>query len=886
MWDTLLAGKKLIQKKQGQHELLGIGNAAEILCSNTNRCNFHVDSTSAADVAFGRAAIHSFSSLASAVRHRVMALEQKTEVNVSHVKGHSGHPWNEAVDRLAGAVRTGRIQPTNHTQFDPKKQHEWAWALQASGDVSDMPVQLNGMFVVEAPPLQPAVDFHLPTTSSPTEEAVGLNARFVSYNACSVHVPGRRQFLSKQFDQEQICAVGIQESQDRSPNDFRFDHWQVFRSAADKHGNFGCELWLNTKKTIIQGKEQQKGWDIQSAMVKVREPRLLIVTIAAGNAPFALVVMHAPSNHLGEEVQELWWSKTTKSVRQAVPINHHIVVLADANAQLLRPGDLVASRSNYNVSSPAEEFFLDWLQAEDLVIRTREDDEGRALFTWSHSTAADADEVQGGSCLDYIATSPEFASCGTSIDLSSFDTGRDKIDHLPVGIEFKTWISKSFHGLSKKKPRVDTDSINTPGWICASKLRCQFRKFLGKLMPPPMRRCLKNMAMLKLFPQQKKQPKKPFLDQEAIQLVRQRRLAQGWLKQLKAFRSFCQTWFFFQAWKCHKQEDCALPDFRSWNSEGGRCEVRLERFSRELMRQYQNLAKHKLQAYVADSVTAASKEGLEHLFQRLSRKLTKTRKYKTKFSLPALQTPDGEVADTPLQVYEIWEKHFQESERGYFVDPIALQHKHQEKALQRFEDSVQSNEVFTSADVPTLQECEQALLKFARKKAPGLSGIPIDLLRNAAPDFARKAYPLVLKSVLRFEEPLQWQGSMIVPIPKSNGISPHAKDWRQISLQEGLAKMTHRAYREKLMPYFESFASPLQGGARRGMPTSLPAQAVRLFQGACHQKKISSMVIFLDAKQAYYQMARDVLWFRQWSPDRQRDFLDRMPCSEHMKQQI
>ena len=95
-------------------ELLGIGNAAEIICSNISRCNFHVDSTSAADVAFGRAAINSFSSLASAVRHRVMALEQKAEVHVSHVKGHSGHPWNEAADRLAGAVRTGRIKPTNH----------------------------------------------------------------------------------------------------------------------------------------------------------------------------------------------------------------------------------------------------------------------------------------------------------------------------------------------------------------------------------------------------------------------------------------------------------------------------------------------------------------------------------------------------------------------------------------------------------------------------------------------------------------------------------------------------------------------------------------------------------------------------------------------------
>ena len=433
-------------------ELLGIGNAAEILCSNTSRCNFHVDSTSAADVAFGRAAIHSFSGLASAVRNRVMALEQKAEVHVSHVKGHSGHPWNEAVDRLAGAVRTGRIKPTNHAQFDPRKQNEWAWALQASGDVSDMPVRLNGMFVVEAPPLQPAVDFYLPTTSSPTEEAVGLNARFVSYNACSVHVPGRRQFLSKQFDQEQICAVGIQESQDRSPNDFRFDHWQVFRSAADKHGNFGCELWLNTKKTIIHGKGQQKGWDIQSAMVKVREPRLLIVTIAAGNAPFALVVTHAPSNHLGEEVQELWWSKTTKSVRQAVPTNHHVVVLADANAQLLRPGDLFSIRSSYNVSSPAEEAFLDWLQAEDLVIRTREDDEGRALFTWSHSTAADADEVQGGSCLDYIATSPEFASCGTSIDLSFFDTGRDKIDRLPVGIELKHGLARLSMASQRKSP--------------------------------------------------------------------------------------------------------------------------------------------------------------------------------------------------------------------------------------------------------------------------------------------------------------------------------------------------------------------------------------------------------------------------------------------------
>ena len=73
---------------------------------------------------------------------------------------------------IAGAVRTGRIKPTNHTQFDPKKQNEWAWALQESGDVSDIPVRQNGMFVVEAPPLRPVLNFCLPTTSSPLEEAV------------------------------------------------------------------------------------------------------------------------------------------------------------------------------------------------------------------------------------------------------------------------------------------------------------------------------------------------------------------------------------------------------------------------------------------------------------------------------------------------------------------------------------------------------------------------------------------------------------------------------------------------------------------------------------------------------------------------------------------
>ena len=870
-------------------ELLGIGNAAEIINASSSRCHFHVDSTSAADVAFGRAAIGSFASLASAVRHRVMVLESRMEVSVSHVKGHSGHPWNEAVDRLAGAVRTGMLEPTNHILFDPTKQNEWAWALHESGESNDMPVQQNGMFLVEAPPLQPVLDFCLPTLSRATEETIELKARFVTYNACSVHVPGRRQFLSKQFDQEQICAVGIQESQDRSQNDFGFDHWQVFRSAADKHGNFGCELWLHIKKTIVQGKGQKHGWDVQSAIVKVREPRLLIVTIAAGKVPFALIVLHAPSNHLGEEVQETWWAQTTKSVKRAVPHSHHVIVLADANAQLLRPGDLGSCRGHYNVSSPAEELFFDWLQTENLVVRTREDDEGRSLFTWSHSSATDVDEVQKGSCLDYIATSSDLASCGTSIDLSGFDTGREKIDHLPVGIEFKTWIGTSFQNMPKRKPRVDVDIINTPaGEAICKQIALSIPQIPWEIDATSHAQIFEEHvsdAMLQYFPKPKRQPKKPFLDQEAIQLVRQRRLTQRWLKQLKAFRRLCQTWFFFQAWKYHKCEDRSLPDFRSWNSEGGRCQGQLELFARDLMRKYQNVAKHKLRAYVSDSVTVASQEGLDHLFQRL-RKLTKSRKHKTKFSLPALQKPDGAVANTPLQVYEIWEKHFQESERGQFVDSMALQHEHQEKAFKRFVETAQSNEVLTSADVPTLQECEQALLKFARKRAPGLSGIPIDLLRNAAPDFARKAYPLVLKSVLRFEEPLQWQGSLIAPIPKSNGISPHAKDWRQISLQEGLAKMTHRAYREKLMPYFESFASPLQGGARRGMPTSLPAQAVLLFQGACHQRKISSMVIFLDAKQAYYQIARDVLWFRQWPPDRQRDFLDRMPCSEHMKQQI
>ena len=140
-------------------------------------------------------------------------LAQQRGVCAVHVKGHSGHPWNEMVDVLADEVHSGCVYPV----LDYEVAH-WYDGLPGPPPLEPVPPARRQCLPISSPIDRP----NKPPRRSKWAPALH---RFASFNALTLSpaelasakrggglfVTARQAQLARSFEQAGITAVGLQE---------------------------------------------------------------------------------------------------------------------------------------------------------------------------------------------------------------------------------------------------------------------------------------------------------------------------------------------------------------------------------------------------------------------------------------------------------------------------------------------------------------------------------------------------------------------------------------------------------------------------------------------------------------------------------------------------
>ncbi|CAE7921300.1 PEPKR2 [Symbiodinium sp. KB8] len=299
---------------------------------------------------------------------------------------------------------------------------------------------------------------------------------------------------------------------------------------------------------------------------------------------------------------------------------------------------------------------------------------------------------------------------------------------------------------------------------------------------------------------------------------------------------------------------------------GGRIWARFLRYLRELpdlissLREssttLRSLVRRDTQAYLHEVAVQAATDPTNCVVQKL-RQLTGGPKRKQRGStpLPAVETSDGQLAKTHAEAKARWIEHFAAIEDGQVQDPTAFVHA----CYQRQSDKDLSMHMLTAEDIPSLAELEASLRATSTDRAYGLDDIPGEVIRYGAAEISKSVYALLLKSIFRLTEPVQHKGGTLHCIWKGKGPKQICGSYRGILVSSMLGKSLHKTLRGRCSDTLASSTVPLQVGGLPRFPVTVPAQAARLFQSACHRHGRPYTLLFLDLQEAFYRIIRPLI---------------------------
>ena len=123
---------------------------------------------------------------------------------------------------------------------------------------------------------------------------------------------------------------------------------------------------------------------------------------------------------------------------------------------------------------------------------------------------------------------------------------------------------------------------------------------------------------------------------------------------------------------------------------------------------------------------------------------------------------------------------------------------------------------FMEVDV---HEVERALNQMKRRKAPGFSGVTVDLLKDAFPIISGEMVSVINTVFEGLQLPAQWEECLLILLHKK-GDRSEPQNYRPINLTESLFRLAERVAWNRLQWWFEEYLGEEQFGFRRGKSTS------------------------------------------------------------------
>ena len=765
-----------------------------------------------------------------------------------HIASHTGHPWNECADAVSWSVVNqwmGSSLPVDVLQqltFDERSTHlsSWLWMYEAAlqGDPNG-PLVIEDHFVYNvAAPLEsaPIEQCHPLPIRQNEESPVQLRTTtevVLSVATANVltlypggekpgsYVSARQEQLMRQCKQAGLHVVGVQESRSRVDGHRDTDDFHVISAPATAAGVGGVQLWI-AKRFEFGDKEYQVSY--RYLRVVHATTQRMVVAFCAPWLKLLFVVGHAPSGV--DDRMKKWWISLPHIIPKAYKAWPTLYLL-DANARVGSLATESVGTAGTAVENESGECFHQWMMENGLFApQTFEKFHQGQHETWEHGRGVRAR-------LDYVVLDKALwhplirTRVMTQVDLSIKRT-----DHFALHAEIPLRVADMAQQPRKVRPRGENGSNCS---VCLPRISWQTDVHTHAAV------LANSMAPLRGG---KKKLRKTHLSTGTWELIQWKQFHWKRCNELRRALKMDQLRFWFVAWRCRRRPidvGSALPWLRQTNCQLAVHMYYMMKLSPVVATQvkqddtsfYLDLSKRTAQI--------AADEGIPGLWKQLRPLLPKAVSKRQS----NLRCVGPTLVDTMA--------HFNKLEAGQEITYSALL---QQCHLRQREACLEAPLLVQLADLPTMIEMEQVVMKQKRGKAPGLDQVTASTLQQAVRADPRTFYDLVLKSWLTAAEPLQYKGGIIHCIAKKSG-SREVAAMRGIALLDSFAKCFHALVRKALLHWSLPRRMDTQFGGFAHQQTLFATQYVRAYTRVAAANQLSSAVLFVDVKSAFHCLLRE-----------------------------
>ena len=160
---------------------------------------------------------------------------------------------------------------------------------------------------------------------------------------------------------------------------------------------------------------------------------------------------------------------------------------------------------------------------------------------------------------------------------------------------------------------------------------------------------------------------------------------------------------------------------------------------------------------------------------------------------------------------------------------------------------------------PSLAETILSIRQMKNGKAPGVDGIPAEVLKHGEDELASRLHHLILLIWQTEEITSDLQDADIVKIFKK-GDKSECGNYRGISLLATVGKIIARILANCLVPHAEGFLPESQCGFRPNRGTTDMIFTARQLQEKCREQRQPLYMAFIDLTKAFDSVNRAALW--------------------------
>ena len=192
-----------------------------------------------------------------------MLLLKTRDVSMFHVKGHSGHPWNDLADAVCTHFFKNRLNVYGHLlPTDPKQLFglEMLAAISLESVSNDIAIDNEFDFKVQSGISTSEIAHNIDVCpNGDVNDIISIcDIKCLQYNVCSLGPVGNRKFVCEGFEKLKFHVAFIQEGRYPKNRVMSFGNTLMCIASQKDGGSHGCEVWLSLSQPFARVNNRKK----------------------------------------------------------------------------------------------------------------------------------------------------------------------------------------------------------------------------------------------------------------------------------------------------------------------------------------------------------------------------------------------------------------------------------------------------------------------------------------------------------------------------------------------------------------------------------------------------------------------------------------------------